>query len=44
MSALRAAATLELIVPGNSTARIQEAHKLLFHVLCETVEGVLPGK
>jgi len=31
-------ATLDLIVPGNVTARIQEAHKLLFHVLCETVE------
>src|SRR5579872_1421127 len=30
-------ATLELIVSGNSTARIQEAHKLLFHVLCEMV-------
>ena len=31
-------ATLDLIAPGNSTARIQEAHKLLFHVLCEMVE------
>ena len=31
-------ATLELIAPGSNTARIQEAHKLLFHVLCETVE------
>jgi phosphoheptose isomerase len=31
-------ATLDLIVPGNSTARIQEAHTLLFHVLCECVE------
>jgi len=35
-------ATLDLIVPGNVTARIQEAHKLLFHVLCETVERDLP--
>lgn len=35
------AATLDLIVPGSSTARIQEAHKLLFHVLCEIVEGGL---
>jgi D-sedoheptulose 7-phosphate isomerase len=35
-------ATLELLVPGNSTARIQEAHKLLFHVLCEMVEKELP--
>jgi phosphoheptose isomerase len=35
-------ATLELIAPGGSTARIQEAQKLLFHVLCETVETQLP--
>ncbi|MGO8677851.1 MAG: SIS domain-containing protein [Limisphaerales bacterium] len=38
----RGVATLDLLVPGNSTARIQEAHKLLFHVLCETVDGQLP--
>lgn len=31
-------ATMDLIAPGSSTARIQEMHKLLFHVLCETVE------
>jgi D-sedoheptulose 7-phosphate isomerase len=35
-------ATLELLAPGNSTARIQEAQKLLFHVLCETVDQQLP--
>jgi D-sedoheptulose 7-phosphate isomerase len=35
-------ATLDLIVPSNVTARIQEAHKLLFHVLCELVERDLP--
>ena len=35
-------ATLDLIAPGNSTARIQEAQKLLFHVLCEMVEQKLP--
>jgi phosphoheptose isomerase len=35
-------ATLDLLVPGDSTARIQEAHKLLFHVLCEMVDGKLP--
>ena len=35
-------ATLDLIVPGQSTARIQEAHKLLFHVLCGLVEQELP--
>lgn len=35
-------ATLDLLVPGNNTARIQEGHKLLFHVLCEMVEEKLP--
>jgi phosphoheptose isomerase len=35
-------ATLDLLVPGKSTARIQEAQKLLFHVLCEMVERELP--
>ena len=31
-------ADLELIVAADSTARIQEAHKFLLHVLCEMVE------
>ncbi len=35
-------ATLDLLVPGTITARIQEGQKLLFHVLCETVEQRLP--
>ena len=35
-------ATLDLIVPGTSTARIQEGHKLLFHVLCQLVDEKLP--
>ena len=35
-------ATVDLIVAGNVTARIQEAQKLLFHVLCEMVEKDLP--
>ena len=34
-------ADIELIVPGDSTARIQEAHKFLLHVLCEIVESRL---
>ena len=38
----RGVAALDLLVPGNSTARIQEAQKLLFHVLCEAVEAELP--
>ena len=37
-------ATLDLLVPGANTARIQEAHTLLFHVLCETVDRELPKK
>jgi len=35
-------ATLDLLVPGANTARIQEGQKLLFHVLCEMVEEKLP--
>lgn len=35
-------ATLDIVAPGNSTARIQEAQKLLFHVICEMVEQKLP--
>ena len=34
-------ADIGLLVGGDSTARIQEAHKLLLHVLCETVEQQL---
>ena len=34
-------ADVELIVPGTSTARIQEAHKFLLHVLCEICESDL---
>src|SRR6266542_757585 len=39
-------ADVDLLVRGNSTARIQAAHQLLLHVLCETVESrvVLKGK
>lgn len=36
------AAEIELIVEGSETARIQEAHKFLLHVLCELVETELP--
>jgi phosphoheptose isomerase len=36
-------ADIDIIVPGNSTARIQEAHKFLLHVLCEIVEPRLPA-
>lgn len=36
------AAEIELVVPGKVTARIQEAHKFLLHVLCEMVDKELP--
>ncbi len=34
-------ADIDLLVASHSTARIQEAHKLLLHVLCETAEARL---
>ena len=37
-------ATIDLLVPGNNTARIQEAQKLLYHVLCEMADEKLPKK
>lgn len=38
----RGVATLDLLAPGPNTARIQEAHKLLYHALCELVDARLP--
>ena len=37
-------ADVDLIVKGDSTARIQEAHKFVLHVLCEICEARLPRK
>jgi len=37
-------ADVDLLVRGDLTARIQEAHQLLLHVLCDTVEARLIGK
>jgi len=34
-------ADVDLIVPGTSTACIQEAHKFILHVICEAVEPQL---
>ncbi|HWB61648.1 MAG TPA: SIS domain-containing protein [Chthoniobacteraceae bacterium] len=39
--AAKGLADVELIVPQHTTARIQEAHKFLLHVLCEMIEGNL---
>lgn len=35
-------ADIDLIVAGDVTARIQEAHKFLLHVICEIVDARLP--
>src|SRR4029077_9928098 len=35
-------ADVDLIVKGESTARIQEAHKFILHVTCEICEARLP--
>jgi D-sedoheptulose 7-phosphate isomerase len=34
-------ADVDLLVKNDSTARVQEAHQLLLHVLCEIVEARL---
>jgi phosphoheptose isomerase len=37
-------ADIDLLVASDSTARVQEAHQLLLHVLCEAVESRLAQK
>ncbi len=37
-------ADVELVVRGESTARIQEAHMLLLHVLCQVTEARLVAR
>jgi phosphoheptose isomerase len=37
-------ADIDLVVPGDSTARIQEGHKFILHVLCEMIEPRLARK
>jgi D-sedoheptulose 7-phosphate isomerase len=37
-------ADIDLLVASDSVARIQEAHQLLLHVLCETIESRLAQK
>jgi D-sedoheptulose 7-phosphate isomerase len=37
----RGIASIELIVPHSATARIQEAHKVIIHLLCELIEPAL---
>jgi len=38
---LRGEANVELLVPADDTARIQEAHITLLHVLCELIDDAL---
>jgi D-sedoheptulose 7-phosphate isomerase len=37
---LRGQVDLEIIVPSNTTARVQEVHKLIFHALCVWIDEV----
>jgi len=37
----RGLATVEMIVDEQTTARVQEAHQLLYHCLCQTLDSVL---
>ena len=37
----RGRATVDLVVPSQVTARIQEAHKFILHVICELIEPSL---
>jgi len=39
--AAKGLATVDLIVPGKVTARIQEAHKFMFHTICQLVDPSL---
>jgi D-sedoheptulose 7-phosphate isomerase len=36
-------ATVDMVVPSQMTARIQEAHKFILHVICELVDPSLQG-
>ena len=39
-----AIADVDLVIAGDSTARIQEAHKFILHVICETLEPQLASR
>lgn len=39
--ACKGLASIELIIPHQSTARIQEAHKVIIHMFCELIEPAL---
>ena len=39
--ACRGLADVELIVPSDTTARIQEVHQLLYHTICQVLDPIL---
>jgi len=39
--ACKGLASVEIIIPSQSTARIQEAHKVIIHIICELIEPAL---
>jgi D-sedoheptulose 7-phosphate isomerase len=39
--ACKGLASVEIIVPSQVTARIQEAHKVIIHIICELIEPAL---
>jgi D-sedoheptulose 7-phosphate isomerase len=39
--ACKGLASVEIIVPSQLTARIQEAHKVIIHIICELIEPAL---
>jgi len=41
--ACRGLADVELVVPSDVTARVQEVHLVLYHTLCEALDPVLAG-
>lgn len=41
--AIRPACDLAIVVPGSNTARIQEMHALIGHLLCDLIERELAG-
>ncbi len=40
--AARGQADIELLIPSPNTARIQEMHQVLFHVMCEWIDSQFP--
>lgn len=36
---LKGICSKEIVVPGNHVARIQEMHEIIYHIICELIEG-----